>query len=324
VAADALAFNKQVYANNQPRVAAQDALTAQVVTDQLAISKQNQTQAADQWAKYQTLFAPVEAQTVADATNIDSAAGLAQASGSASAGVQTQFDNSAAQRARAQAANGVNPNSGHALEADSQAQLGLASAKAGASNSATLAARDRGISLRAGVANFGRNMPNTAANAYGVAMQGGNSAVGNQGSGLAAANSTIAGMNAGYGTSIQGNTSAMNGLNQQYSTQVNAWNAQQQADAASSAGLGSALGLLGSAAIGKFGSDPKIKENIKKVGEFNGFNVYAFTYKPEYQDEHGFGLRFGVMADEVEKVIPEAVSLHKDGYRMVNYAMLGA
>jgi hypothetical protein len=29
------------------------------------------------------------------------------------------------------------------------------------------------------------------------------------------------------------------------------------------------------------------------------------------------------MADEVEKVMPEAVSVHPNGYKMVDYAMLG-
>lgn len=29
------------------------------------------------------------------------------------------------------------------------------------------------------------------------------------------------------------------------------------------------------------------------------------------------------MADEVEKVMPEAVSVHADGYKMVNYTLLG-
>lgn len=29
------------------------------------------------------------------------------------------------------------------------------------------------------------------------------------------------------------------------------------------------------------------------------------------------------MADEVEKVMSEAVSVHSDGYKMVDYAMLG-
>lgn len=33
--------------------------------------------------------------------------------------------------------------------------------------------------------------------------------------------------------------------------------------------------------------------------------------------------QFGVMADEVETVMPEAISVHPDGYKMVNYALLG-
>lgn len=40
-------------------------------------------------------------------------------------------------------------------------------------------------------------------------------------------------------------------------------------------------------------------------------------------DLHGHGRQFGVMADEVEQVMPEAVSVHPDGYKMVDYAMLG-
>ena len=51
--------------------------------------------------------------------------------------------------------------------------------------------------------------------------------------------------------------------------------------------------------------------------------VYLFDYKPEYRDAWGHGRQFGVMADEVEKVMSEAVSVHPDGYKMVDYAMLG-
>ena len=42
-----------------------------------------------------------------------------------------------------------------------------------------------------------------------------------------------------------------------------------------------------------------------------------------YRDAWGHGRQFGVMADEVERAMPEAVSVHPDGYKMVNYAMLG-
>jgi hypothetical protein len=31
----------------------------------------------------------------------------------------------------------------------------------------------------------------------------------------------------------------------------------------------------------------------------------------------------GVMADEVEQVMPEAIVMHPSGFKMVNYSMLG-
>ena len=33
--------------------------------------------------------------------------------------------------------------------------------------------------------------------------------------------------------------------------------------------------------------------------------------------------QFGVVADEVEEVLPQSVSMHPDGYKMVDYGMLG-
>lgn len=71
-------------------------------------------------------------------------------------------------------------------------------------------------------------------------------------------------------------------------------------------------------------SEPAIKENIIRVGDHPlGIGLYLFDYKPEYREEWGHGRQFGVMADEVEDVMPEAISLHADGYRLVNYTMLG-
>lgn len=63
-------------------------------------------------------------------------------------------------------------------------------------------------------------------------------------------------------------------------------------------------------------SDPSAKENIKKMGEKNGFNIYRFNYKGDDR------LFEGVMADEVDEVMPEAVAIF-DGYMAVNYPMIG-
>ena len=103
-----------------------------------------------------------------------------------------------------------------------------------------------------------------------------------------------------------------------YNAQLAATNAQ---NAASGGFMGGLMNLGGAYLLGK--SDRRLKENIKKIGSLdNGLNLYSYNYK------EGFGLpegrQVGVMADEVEKIIPEAVVMEADGYKAVNYAMLGA
>lgn len=71
-------------------------------------------------------------------------------------------------------------------------------------------------------------------------------------------------------------------------------------------------------------SDRSTKENIVQVGVHpSGIGLYLFDYKPAFWASSGKGRQFGVMADEVETVMPEAVLMHPEGYKQVNYAMLG-
>lgn len=71
-------------------------------------------------------------------------------------------------------------------------------------------------------------------------------------------------------------------------------------------------------------SERQLKQHISRIGTHPlGIGLYLFDYKPEYRDAWGHGRQFGVMADEVEHVVPEAVSSHPGGYRMVDYAKLG-
>ena len=71
-------------------------------------------------------------------------------------------------------------------------------------------------------------------------------------------------------------------------------------------------------------SDRTLKENIVRIGTHPaGFGLYLFDYKPEFREIAGFGRQFGVMADEVEAVLPQAVVMHSDGYKRVDYALLG-
>jgi hypothetical protein len=73
---------------------------------------------------------------------------------------------------------------------------------------------------------------------------------------------------------------------------------------------------------GQQGSDIRMKENIKAIGWLpNGLPVYSWEYKPEFKDDKycGHGQFVGVMAHEVEKVIPNAVITRSDGFKIVDY-----
>jgi hypothetical protein len=86
------------------------------------------------------------------------------------------------------------------------------------------------------------------------------------------------------------------------------------------AGAG-ALGTMGSTSAGQaalasiFSSDRRLKSNIVRVGDHPlGIGIYEYDIFGERQR--------GVMADEVEKVMPDAVLEHPSGYKMVNYGKL--
>lgn len=70
-------------------------------------------------------------------------------------------------------------------------------------------------------------------------------------------------------------------------------------------------------------SDIRMKENIKAVGKLpSGLNVYQFEYKPEFKEVAGHGAFVGVMAQEAEKVIPNAVATMPNGYKAVKYSLI--
>jgi hypothetical protein len=110
-----------------------------------------------------------------------------------------------------------------------------------------------------------------------------------------------------------------------YNAQMGGFNAANAAQSNFNSGLMGLGGTLGAAALMAPASDIRMKENIEKVGKMaNGLNVYTYEYKPEFRNDPfaGHGKHIGVMAQEVEKLIPEAVITRSDGYKMVNYGVL--
>lgn len=96
------------------------------------------------------------------------------------------------------------------------------------------------------------------------------------------------------------------------------YNAQSAANSQLMGSLIGAGGMLGGAGIMKF-SDIRLKKNIIKLGIHKklGIGLYSWDY---LWGEKGAG----VMAQELEQVMPEAVITMPDGFKAVNYSMLGA
>lgn len=82
-------------------------------------------------------------------------------------------------------------------------------------------------------------------------------------------------------------------------------------------GMGALVSLAGIAA--SFFSDRRLKTNVVRIGTHKtGIGIY------EYNIAGIKARQRGVMADEVFVVMPDAVSMHKSGWLMVNYDKLAA
>jgi hypothetical protein len=77
--------------------------------------------------------------------------------------------------------------------------------------------------------------------------------------------------------------------------------------------------------IKKWFSDVNMKENIVFLEKLHsGINIYKFEYKKQFKDlpMAGNGVFYGVLAHEVEKVYPHAISTI-GGYKVVDYSLIG-
>lgn len=70
-------------------------------------------------------------------------------------------------------------------------------------------------------------------------------------------------------------------------------------------------------------SDIRLKTNIKRIGKLpNGIPLYHWEWTREGKKIAGDQTTFGVIAQEVLKLMPEAVAVGNDGYLRVNYGKI--
>lgn len=118
-----------------------------------------------------------------------------------------------------------------------------------------------------------------------------------------------------------------------YNSYQGAMNNYNQKVASNNGMMGSIMGLGGQALGGYLSStagstalsalmasDVRLKKDITVIGATpGGIPLYKFRYK---WDEDDAPYHEGVMAQDVEKIIPEAVSYRIDGYKLVDYARI--
>jgi hypothetical protein len=289
-----LAFSRQQYAEMAP-------LAQRVAAQQMAAQQQQMDQAQDYYNYQQQTFRPVEQGLVRDAERFSTEGYREQQARDAAAATGRAFGVMQDAASRAAAARGVNPNSGAGMALQSQNMLGLSAQRANAMTGARNQAQQMGFARRMDVTGLGRNLAGAANAAY--------------------AGATGAGT-AGINTSMAPGSQRMQGMQQAGQTYGGILNSQTSAYNAGMAQQGLDVGglLQGGAAMYTAFSDRRLKTNIELVGTdpASGFNLYEY----EYTFLPGKTFR-GVMADEVEAVIPEAVFTDANGYKSVNYGMIG-
>jgi len=117
-------------------------------------------------------------------------------------------------------------------------------------------------------------------------------------------------------------------VNNQYQAQLGQYNSQVAGNNSTQGallGLGGQLGgsflgsKAGSAALTSLFSDKRLKRNIEPVGIVGPHALYKFEYNQDWLPKGQF---IGVLAQDVEEYMPEAVS-EINGFKAVNYDMLG-
>ena len=297
----------------EARAQDQYALTSDIVKKQQAYADQDR-------ARYETGAIPAMEKLKAEADLYNTEAERERMALGARADVSTAMENQRQQQVMRQQAYGIDPTSGAAQAASGAMGANQALMEAQAMNQTRQAAKEIGLQKQANVYNMYAGLPaqgNTstgiALGASGQGIAGGQTSIGNTMGINTATNQSAQTANQGWGSMGQLGVS-------KYGADISAFNSANSAAAASSAGMGQAIGTIGMAYAMK-GSDIRIKQDVTQVGKLsNGLNLYSYQYLPEYRDTWGHGPQIGVMAHEVEKIDPTAVSIHADGYKLVNYA----
>jgi hypothetical protein len=246
-------FYKNLYDTTiKPQTDALWDLTNEYSAKQMENSEKNQGRADDLWNTYVTNYKPVLEKSAQESLEYGNEADQNRAAGRAVTDVRQQGQINREAMDRNLASMGINPNSGKFVTAYGANALRETAASAGAGTNAREMARDKGIMLRQGAAATGSNIASTGLGYSSLGTSQGTNAINSV---TSANNATINGasvMGTGYNMARQGILDKSNILNTKFSNEMTGYNAQQQANAGLSSGIGTIAGMGLGAAINKF------------------------------------------------------------------------
>lgn len=229
---DQLDWAKKQYADQQPYV--------QRVQAALSDSMENSNKyAADQQARYEKVYQPVEDKMVSDAMTWDSPERMAQNRARAAGVTGQAFDAADASATRELEGYGVDPTSARFGALNRGAKLQRAAAMASAENQSDVNTTGQAVSMRQGVVNTGRGYPTAVQGYTGTGTTAGSAGVGAGNQTASTYMPALGNPAAYYGLGNQGLSNAGNILTQGYGAQMAGYNASQN----SSSGVGAALGM---------------------------------------------------------------------------------
>ena len=337
----------QEYMNSQARftTAAEANLSDQMESAALA-----RAQAKDTYDRYLRDFAPREAQFVNEAFGWATPARMEQDAAAARGDVATAFNAQRDAATRQLASYGIDPTQGRYHGATQAMDISQAAAAAAAGTMARKQTEQQGKQYELAALQIGRGLPGQA---IGQAGLGNQSAAG----GLAGASIGGGGISAGGGlmnaaTNAMGSPTAYAQLSNPYTSLADVYSRQAtslfgnqitglgnvagaisagsgamnnsfsnqmqgyQQQSANNASLWGGLGRVAGMAMPFVLSDRRAKTDIKKVNTLdNGLVVYSFKYVGDPVP------RVGLLADEVERIHPEAIAVDEQGYKRVNYSL---
>jgi hypothetical protein len=206
-------------------------VTDLVIESALERLDRNDADAARDRARYEAIYQPLEDQLAEDAQDYSSPWKREEQAGLAMADVSQQFDLARAAATERLESFGVDPTQTRAGAMDVSTRMQEAAARASAGNQSRQQSDAIGRALRSEAINVGRGYPGQIAQAYNTAIQSGNQAVNSGIATTATGGQTMGTAPQWQGLSNQAIGTWWGGTNQMYGNQIEAYKAENAANA---------------------------------------------------------------------------------------------